>query len=186
MKKAAVFLLVLCLLCGCDAKNGGMERAMALRTSLISADGYCFTAQITADFGDKTYDFSMDCTFDTEGNMEFCILEPEYLCEVTGTVNAEGGALTFDDTAFAFPLVGDTYLSPVSTPWVMVKVLRGGYVRACSEEGDVCRVTVDDSFAADALTADIRLDNENVPIYADIYEENRKIVSITVKNFRFR
>ncbi len=174
-------LAVVLVLAGCRRENGELEQVMRLRTKLQSSACF-FEATVTADYGDKTYSFSLRCTADAAGNLEFEVLEPETISGITGSISAAGGKLTFDDTALAFDLQADGLLSPVSGPWMMLGALRGGYVRHCGMEDGLLRVRVDDSYRDDALTLDIWLDGE-APVQGDIYEENRRILTIQVKNF---
>ncbi len=186
MKKIAIVLLFALLLGGCYSENDGFGRAMALRTSLINGEGCAFDATITADFGDKTYSFCLSCASDAEGNIDFTVRSPQSIEGISGVVRSDGGALCFDGNALTFPLQSDELLSPVSAPWVMVRALRSGYVRSCAQEDKLFRMRVDDSFHADALTLDIWVDGQSGPVRTDIYEENRRIVTMTVENFRLK
>lgn len=187
MKKIRlIVVLLMVLLCGCYGDNGGFDQAMQLRTGLLNGNGCSFDAAITADFGDKTYSFGLSCQVDAKGNLEFTVQEPDYIEGITGNIQSEQGKLTFDDTALAFPIQADGILSPVSGPWVMIKALRSGYVRLCGTEEGMFRMTVDDSYNEDALTLDIWVDGNQGPVRTEIYEENRRIMTIEVKNFQFK
>ncbi len=186
LKKVIFALMMALVLWGCSGSNEGFDRAMALRTSLLNGQGCQFEAKISADFGDRTYTFLMDCMSDGEGNLHFTVKEPMYIEGITGTIQAQGGKLTFDDTALAFPLMAEGISSPVSGPWILITALRSGYVRYCGEEDGLFRMTVDDSFQENALTLDIWLSVEQGPVQADIYEENRRIMGIEIKNFQIR
>jgi hypothetical protein len=186
MKKVWVLLLVMLLLCGCDRGNEGIDRVMSLRTDLLNANGCSFEAQVTADFTEATYTFKMRCQSDKDGNLEFEVLEPEYISGITGAIGGDGGKLTFDDTALTFALQTDGMLSPVGGPWVLMRALRGGYVRYCTQEEALLRVTMDDSYEDDALTLDLWVNGAGEPVRADIYENNRRIITITVKNYQLR
>ena len=179
----AVFFAVL-LLCGCSRENDEFDRAMSLRTRLLNANGCSFTAKVTADFTDKTYTFTMRCQSDRDGNLEFEVLEPEYISGIKGNIRYDGGNLTFDDTALAFTLQTDGFISPVSAPWVLIRALRGGYVRYCNQEDQLLRLTVDDSYQDDALTLDVWIDAECRPVQADIYENNRRILTISINEYQ--
>lgn len=184
MKKLWFLVLVALLLCACSAENPGFDRAMALRTSLLNGTGCQFDAQITADFGDKTYSFLLACQVDEQGSVHFTVEEPKYIEGISGTVQAMAGKLVFDDTALAFPLQADGLLSPVSGPWIVIKALRSGYVRHCGKEDGLFRMTVDDSFSDDALTLHIWIDGNNGPVQAEIFENNRRIMVVQIKNFQ--
>lgn len=184
MKKTlAVFLLLAVCLLGCNGENDALSRAMHLRTSLLHANECTFEAQITAEFAEGSFTFAMLCRFDVQGNMTFCVKSPESIADITGSISASGGALTFDDTALAFPLMGGGSLSPVSAPYLLFTALRAGYVRCGGADGEYTRITIDESFAQDAQTLDVWLGADDLPVQADIYEENRRTLTLTIENF---
>ena len=183
MKKLVSVLVLLIVLTGCAGDNGELDRTMALRAKLLAASGCSFDAVITADYGDKTYSFSVSCTSDGQGDVTFTVNDPESIAGITGTISGEGGKLTFDDTALAFELLADGQVTPVSAPWLLVKTLRGGYVRACTVDGEQIRVSIDDSYEEDALHLDIWLGEGDLPVRGEILFDNRRILSLEVKNF---
>lgn len=170
------------MLTGCAQQDALLDRAMTLRAQMI-ANAVSFDAEITADYGDVTYTFSMNCQVDTTGSMTFTVAEPDTLAGITGTISATGGKLTFDDTALAFEMMADGQLTPVIGPWVLIKTLRSGYLTSCGMDADSLRLAIDDSYEEDALHLDIWLDGEDKPKNADIYWEGRRLLSVTVSNF---
>jgi hypothetical protein len=184
LKRIALLLCALLLLTGCSGKNEEMDTALGLRSKLLSK-AVSFDAQITADYADKTYTFSMKCQADTQGNLTFTVIEPELISGITGTVSATGGKLTFDDVALSFELLADGQFSPVSGPWILMKTLRSGYLTSCTQEGDAFRISIDDSYKEDALHLDIWLNSEDAPIRGEIMWQGRRLLSIDVKNFTF-
>ncbi len=183
MKKTAILLLaVFTLLTGCAGAQDHIDRAMALRAKLLRS-GCSFTASITADYGDKVHTFTMDCQGDSQGNLAFTVSSPDSISGITGVIDQEGGKLTFDDAALQFDLLADGQVTPVSAPWILLKTLRGGYLTSAGEEGELLRLTIDDSYEEDALQLDIWLDAGDKPIQADILYDGRRILSLTVSNF---
>lgn len=183
MKKVGALLIALCLLSGCAGASREIERGMALRSQILKASICSFDAGITADYGDKLYSFSMACQADAQGNLNFTVTAPESIAGITGSVSAEGGKLTFDDTALQFNLMADGQLTPVSAPWIFLKTLRSGYLTAAGEEDGVLRLSIDDSYADDALHLDIWLDDGDLPARAEILYDGRRILSVAVTNF---
>jgi hypothetical protein len=141
---------------------------------------------IIADYGDKLYSFVMACTFDHAGDMQFCVKEPQTIAGITGTIKMDGGFLTFDDQAVAFPLLADEQLTPVTAPWIFMKTLMGGYLTGCCEEDGLLRLTIDDSYEEDALQMEIWINSEDTPVNAEIYYSGRRIVTMEIENFHIR
>lgn len=182
MKILAVVLAVL-LLCGCGGREAELDRAMDLRAKLVAAS-VSFDAEITADYGDQIHTFSVYCEGDSRGNLGFRITAPDTIADITGRIEAGEGKLTFKDMVLAFPLLADEQLSPVSAPWVFYQTLRGGYLTAAGMDGELLRVTINDSYEEDALTLDIWLDSQNNPVRAEILYDGRRILTLNIQNFQ--
>lgn len=184
MKRIAILLLVAVLLSGCAGDTGQMDRAMALRGKIQQKE-VTFDAAITADYGDKVHTFAMECHGDTQGNLKFTVTQPESITGISGTVAKGSGKLTFDDKILAFDILADDLISPVSGPWVLLETLRSGYLTSCSQEGELLRVAIDDSYEENALHLEVWLDNEDNPQRCEIYWQGRRLLSMDVKNFTF-
>ena len=183
MKKGLALLAMVLCLCGCSAESE-LDKAMEFRHNLLAAQGCSFTAHITADYGDELYEFTMDCTGDSQGNLKFSVTEPETISGITGTASEAGGALTFDDVALHFNLMAENTLSPVSAPWIFLKTLRSGYITSACFEENLLHLSVDDSFEDDALRLDIWLEEGDTPVRAEILYDGMRILTLTIGNFQ--
>lgn len=179
MKRWILFLISLCVLTGCGGKNTAMDDALALRGAIAQAKSCTFSVQITADYGDMTYDFALECVSDNQGNVNFTVTKPETIAGITGRITADGGKLTFDDTALFIPMLTDDQITPVSGPWLLMRTLLGGCITSCADG----RITIDDSYENDALKLDILLDSEGMPGVVDVYWKNRRILVMQVTSF---
>ena len=183
MKKLAVTALMLLFLCGCGAGEGNLDRAMGLRAKLLGCSQCSFDASITADYGDELHTFSMSCTGDRNGDLQFTVTAPESIAGITGKFEGQKGMLTFDDFALEFPRLTDDQITPISGPWILLRTLLGGYLTACGPDGENLLVTINDSYGEDALTLDVWLDAENTPIRGEILHDGRRIVTMDIENF---
>lgn len=161
-----------------------MELGLQLRSNLLQSAGCSFQAQVTADYGDKIHTFTLNCNADSEGDITFTVLEPDTISGITGTISGEGGSLTFDETALHFELLAEGQLSPISAPWIMLKTLRSGYITSCGRENEQVRLSIDDSYHENALRLDIWLDRDQHPQKTEILYEGRKILSVSVEQFK--
>ena len=172
-------------LTGCSSESRELNRAMLLRDKVLNAQSCTFCAEVTADYGDSIYTFSMDCQADRKGNLRFEILKPETIAGIRGTLSDTGGEIAFDDTALYFPMMTDDHLTPASAPWIFLKTLRSGCITSVCMEEELLHITVDDSYADDALTLDIWLDKGDMPIRGDILYDGKRILSLNVENLVF-
>lgn len=186
MKKVLCLVLAVVFLAGCSGKREELDRAMNLRARLLGCLGCSFDTEITADYGDELYTFSMHCTGDNDGNVTFSVTQPQSIAGITGEISATGGKLTFDETALAFELLADGQVSPVSGPWILMKTLLGGYLTDCVREESLLHLDIDDSYEDDALHLDIWLDDTDAPVRAEIDYDGRRIVTMTVTNFQIQ
>lgn len=184
MKRLLIVLSVMLCLTGCSGEDRALEDALGFRDRLLKARGCRFAARITADYGETLMEFAMDCQADAGGDLSFQVTLPESISGIEGTLSGSGGTLTFDRTALQFDLLADGQLSPVSSPWILVKTLRSGYITAACREEDLLHISVDDSYAQDALRLDIWLE-EDRPVRGDVLFDGRRILALEVRNFEF-
>lgn len=183
MKRMGAIILIFFLLTGCSETENRIDRVMALRNRLLQ-NGCSFRSQITADYGDKLYTFTLECAGDAKGNLTFEVAEPDTIAGISGNITGEEGFLTFDAVALQFDLLADGQVTPVSAPWLVLKTLRSGYLTSAGMDGALLRVTIDDSYAEDALQLDIWLNGEDLPVQADILYDGSRILSLEMENFQ--
>ena len=183
--KMAVFLTFIFLLTGCSSTDSGIEHAQALRSKLRSGNGCSFIAHITADYGETLYNFSLSCQADKNGNVSFTVLEPNSINGITGTITGQGGKLTFDDKAVAFEMIADGQITPVAAPWILIMTLHGGYINGCTATDNGYLLIIDDSYRDDSLRLNIQIGKDYQPCRAEIYWQNRRVLTMTVENFSF-
>ena len=183
MKKIGACFLVILMLCGCKSNHSAMDQAIYFRQRLLSSDTCRFDCEITADYGDVIYTFLIQCEFDSQGSMNFTVIEPESIADISGIIRSDGGELTFDDSALAFPLLADGYISPISAPWVFMKALRSGYIDSCGSRDDGLLLVLNDSYEENPLQIQVYADEQCLPQNAEILWQGRKILSLTVNQF---
>ena len=184
MRTVFCFLLCTIILCGCAGKSDPKDRAVVLRSKLQTAQGCSFDTVVTADYGDKIYTFAMGCRVDAHGNLLFTVKEPETIAGISGIIDGSGGKLTFDAHMLAFPMLADGQVTPVSAPWLLYKTLIGGYFRSAVQEDTLLHLQIDDSYEAHALHLDIWLGEGELPVRAEVLYQNRRILTLDVKNFQ--
>lgn len=184
MKRILPLIFCLVFLCGCASGQAALDAGHRLRSNILEADGCSFAAQITADYGDEIYEFDMQCVFDKDGALSFEVINPKSVSGITGNINAKEGVLTFDDHALAFNMLADGQITPVSAPWVLMKVIRGGYISACTKEQNGFYFQLDDSYAQGPLTLDLWVDENCIISRGELLWDGRRILSVQVSDFQ--
>ena len=184
MKRFLVLFLLCLFLCGCK-NTSELDQILAFRQRILSSETCSFTAEITADYLDVVYHFTIGCEFNRAGDMTFTVLSPDSIKGITGTISDQQGALTFDDQVLLFELLADEQLTPISAPWLVMKALRSGYIQGCGTEGDMTKAVLDDTYQACNIQTDIWFTNETIPVAADILWQNRRILSIRIVSFSY-
>lgn len=179
-----LFPLLLCVfLAGCQ---GRQDDAMAFRSRLLRAEQVSFQAEITADYGDRLQGFTLECTSDSDGNVDFQVLAPESIADISGKIAGGEGKLIYDDVTLGFDLMAEDLCSPVSSPWVILKALRQGDLTAVSADGELTRLTVSDTLGNEKIVLDVWLNKENNPVQADICKDGRRYLCVAIKEFSAR
>lgn len=184
MKRILAIFLLLFTLCGCNVTSSDMDDAMELRNRLLSG-GCGFDVKITADYIEKVYKFRMNCSVDSHGTMTFSVTEPDSIAGISGSISDEDAKLTFNDQVLLFETIADGQITPVSAPWLLIRTLRSGYLKACGSYDGGLYIQIDDSYAEDALHLEVWTDENNIPVQAEIQWQGRRVLSMSVENFTF-
>lgn len=185
MKIWFAVVIVLIQLCGCGSQSDEVSVAMELRERYYKSSGCQFQANVCADYGDCVYIFGMDCRADNVGTLDFKVTEPQTIEGITGCVTDEGGKLTFDDKAVLYEPLADGQVIPAIAPWLMIRALRSGYIKAVSASGQTHQITFDDTYQSENFQVLILVDEDGIPVDGEIIWQGRRILTLELKNFAF-
>ena len=181
IRAAALFLACVFCLFGCTISQ---EQQMlgALRSALERADKCEFDAEITAMYDRSISNFTLRCKFDDK-SFAFSVLAPESIVGISGTVDSSGGKLIYDDVILPVQPLVDGILSPVCAPWVLYRCMTDGLVRMVSNEQSGNVYVFDDAIRGESIQVELLLSEDNLPISAEIFWQNRCVIRIALKNF---
>ena len=174
--------LFLVFLLGCSGPDPSMEAALDLRSRCLASPNVRFRAEIRADYITGFEEFTLDCETSPDGAVAFRVVRPEAIADICGTVRRDEGTVEFDGAVLAYPLMAQGRLSPLSGPWVVMKAIRSGCIIAAGQEGELTRITIDDSYADNALTVDVWLEDGQV-IQAEVAWEGLRCLVMTFDDF---
>jgi len=183
MRRCIALFLVIFMLCGCSKSDTNVNKGIAVRSLFMREAGVSFVADITADYGDATHEFSVKCDAAPTGDVAFTIVKPDTICGITGKITAAGGQLQFADKLLLFEPMVFGQISPVLAPWLTVKAIQGGYIRSQSQDQDGCQLMIEDTYRDVQLEVILTLNRENIPVCSEIIWSNGRILTVKITQF---
>ena len=132
-KMGCAWMVVLCLLlsaCGggeAEAQNAD-ELALAIRTEYLAMEGCTARMEITADYGDRVYGFTLDLSYTREGETTLTVVAPEEVAGVTARLSGEAAYLEYDGVSLETGPLDESGLSPVGAIPVLLRGAREGFI----------------------------------------------------------
>ena len=138
MKRLCAPMMTLCLLlaaCGGGSGGGGDEElALDIRTEYLGMAACAATAEITADYGQRVYGYTVDLTV-KGGSGVMTVKEPENLAGTVLTWSDGETQLAFDGAELDTGALSDNGLSPADAmPTILTACQGGEIVDCCMEE----------------------------------------------------
>lgn len=185
----AVLTTMLLLLCACSGsgKDGDLQSAIDFRADYLGAASCSYTAEVTADYGETIYAFTMDCISKPDGTTELTVTEPESIAGITAQVTGDNGEITFDGMSLDFGTLAEGNVIPVAAPAVTADCWREAYIASAGREDGKYRVSYERGYEHETLQVDTWFSTEkNIPIYAEICYNDICVLKVTITGFQFR
>ena len=160
-----------------------MQQALQLRTELLQAGGCRYAADVSVNYDDVRFDFTLDCVCGADGAARMTIRAPQTLAGIAAELSASSARVEFEDTAVAFGLMADGNLAPMQLPQLLVQALCADYISSAGQEGDAVRVTYLHGYDDDELTVDVWLSGALLPEYAEVSYQGQMLAAMTITDF---
>ena len=135
----APMILSLLLLPSCgrmEEQNRAEELALTIRGEYLALENLTAQASITADYGERVYDFALTAAVNGEETV-LTLTEPEWAAGLTARIAGEEGTLEYDGLILETGLLDGEDLSPMSALPQLLEAARSGYMAECAlEEGE--------------------------------------------------
>lgn len=143
-------LMMSLLLCSCKAGVGEMTpdtAALAVRDTYGNLAGWSSTVDVTAEVGDKVFDFTLDAQWRREGETVLAITAPELLAGITARTAQGETVLEYDGAGLSLGLLDGDGLTPVSAATAFMEQIEKGWMAKCTwsgENGEQLQITFRD------------------------------------------
>lgn len=136
-RMGCALMMTLCLLlsaCGVsgDGGNDADELALEIRAEYLAMTGCTAQMELTADYGERVYDYTLDLAYEKDGETTMTVVAPEEVAGVMARISGETTSLEYDGVSLETGPLDLSGLSPVSAPPLL---LRGAMEAFIAETG---------------------------------------------------
>lgn len=130
-------MIILCLtLAACGGEGGTRTEQLALdvRGTYLSMSACAGEAELTADYGQRVYEYTLSFRWEREGDTVLTVLAPERAAGVTARIRAGETALEYDGVRLETGPLNEDGLSPVDAVPALLTAAREGFMAECGME----------------------------------------------------
>ena len=173
----------LVVLCSCSSGKTEESRIEEIRSEYSEAESLTATALVTADYGDRVYEFKLRYTGnDTEGDVE--ILAPESLKGLTARIGEVGKSLIYDGAELSLGDLTPDGISPMECLPMMTACWKSG----CTDGSVTEKINGRDTLAVtypiqenEQLITWFETDT-NLPLRAELFFDGDMVISCEFEN----
>lgn len=127
-------LLLTLALCGCGSGESGNDLALALRTDFLAMEGCAGSMEVTADYGERVYEYTVEFSGNQTQGLDLVLTAPEEVAGITAHVAQGQTALEFDGLVLETGPLNENGLSPLDALPTFLTAMQSGYIAETGEE----------------------------------------------------
>ncbi len=132
-------MMTLVLLSGCSRGEQGTYRsaeelALNIRTEYLAMSVCSASVDVTADYGQRVYEYSIDISWEKNGETRLVVTAPEEIAGITARIREGNSYLEFGGVSLETGVLSGTGLSPVEVVPAILDYIASGYIAACDFE----------------------------------------------------
>lgn len=138
-KLMSCVLMMTLLLAGCKAGGGGDESAENLaariRAEYLALSGWSSTVDLTAEYSEKVFEFTVDVRWEREGETVLTVTAPDLIAGITARIAEGETVLEYDGAGISLGLLDGGGLTPVTAVPALMDAILTGYMAECGCTG---------------------------------------------------
>lgn len=119
--------------CGGSKGNVAQELALTVRTAYAAADGCIGQLDITADYGQRVYTYTVALAADSEETV-LTVMRPEEIAGIVARVKPGESWMEYDGATLETGPLSEDGLSPLSAVPALLETARSGFMDSCTME----------------------------------------------------
>ena len=127
-------LLLCTILCGCVGDQGDNDLTLELRADFLSRTGCTGTMDLTADYGQRVYEYTVEFSETEEDGLSVTITAPEEVAGITAHITDGQTALEYDGVQVETGPLNSDGLSPMDALPAFFGAMESGYMAETGTE----------------------------------------------------
>lgn len=131
-------LMMALLLTGCGKSQDDSPENLAaqIRAEYLALSEWSAVAELTADYGEKVFDFTLNVVWRRDGDTVLTVTKPDLIAGITARIREGETVLEYDGAGFSLGLLDMSGLTPVSALPALMECVTTGYMARCSWSGE--------------------------------------------------
>ena len=129
-----ISLLLLCLLRGCTGADSNNDLTLELRSDFLSREGCSGVMELTADYGQRVYAYTVEFDGTVKDGMTLVITAPEEVAGITANIREGQTYLEYDGVRLETGPVNEEGLSPLDALPTFLSAMESGYIAETGSE----------------------------------------------------
>lgn len=183
-------LFLLLAACGGGAGTGNDQLALDIRADYLEMNGCTAKLDVTADYGQRVYEYTLALTYAREGDTLLTVVAPDIIAGVTARVSKDSAALEYDGVSLETGPLDDQGLSPLSAAPVLLACARESFIAESAletvGETEALKVTYRDPESTPGTGREVSLwfdANTHALLQGEILSDGYQVIRCTFTEF---
>lgn len=131
-------LMMTLLLTGCGTRKEDSPENLAalIRAEYLSMSGCSSTVNLSADYGEQVFDFTVNASWQRGGDTVLTVTAPDLIAGITARIRDGETLLEYDGAGLSLGMLDLSGLTPVSAIPALMECITSGYMARCSWSGE--------------------------------------------------
>lgn len=129
-----ILLFLVVASCGTLGNTDNDQLALKIRGEYLAAQMCQGTMSVTADYGQRVYNYKMTFQWEPRGDLILTVTEPENLAGITARVSQGKSMLEYDGVRLETGSLAQNVASPIDGFPLLLTDIREGYIAECGAE----------------------------------------------------
>ena len=138
-RRICALMMTLPLLAGCSGGeqgggNSADELALSIRTEYLAMTSCAATVEMTADYGQRVYEYTLTVSWQKGGETLLTVVKPENIAGITARIQNGSALLEYENASLETGLLSAEGLSPMEAVPAILDYIFSGYIAECDFE----------------------------------------------------